>query len=290
MKLTPKEQKARSMLCLPVDVQSMDEAKALVTGLSDYVGLFKANFLYTRFGGESVKLIQGEGADMFLDLKFYDIPKTMTGHAQAATSLGVYKFNVHASAGVIGMKAAMEGVERGMNDGAKRRPLVTAVTVLTSFTEREFVSTYRTGVPLDVRADFSNMSEEDFIEFRDKHGLKDVIANQVYHFAKAAETAGLDGIVSSAADLHAVRDHMRPDFIYATPGVKGVTTAAGPDQAEARVFTPGNAIAAGSKIPVVGRAITDPRTKEEKAAGKKVSLEMQQEAAYGILQDMAKQL
>ena len=84
--------------------------------------------------------------------------------------------------------------------------------------------------------------------------------DQVLRLAKLTESAGLDGIVCSAADLHALAGRLRPDFLFVTPGIKGTSTPAGSDQK--RVFSPGRAVAAGSSLLVVGRAITgapDPR-------------------------------
>ncbi len=100
---------------------------------------------------------------------------------------------------------------------------------------------------------------------------------QVLNLARLAYKAGLDGIVCTAADLHAVKDKLPYDFMYVTPGIKGPNTPAGADQK--RVFTPGNAVQDGSSILVIGRAITGPKTSEER-----------QQAGYEVLQDMAKHL
>jgi len=291
VELTAQEELARPKLCLPLDVPTLVKAAELVEGLSDFVGLFKTNSLWTRFGQRAIDLVHNNDSELFLDPKFYDIPQTMFNHAYAATQLEVYTFNVHASAGYDGMKQAIAGREQAIKDsgGELRRPKVTAVTVLTSFTERQFADTYRIGIPLDVEADFRNMSDDEFIAFRDAHGIPEVIEAQVRHFAMAAHQAGLDGIVSSAADLGSgIRGDLPDDFIYKVAGVKGPQTDAGSDQAANRVFTPYNALEAGATILVMGRAITDPRTQEEKAAKAPITMDMQRKAAHQVLQDMAR--
>jgi len=123
----------------------------------------------------------------------------------------------------------------------------------------------------------------------EKRGLRtNVVEQEVKNLAHIANDEGLDGIVCSAADLYAVRDSLPRNFMYVTPGIKGPRTPAGDDQN--RVFTPGNAIQDGSSILVVGRAITDPRTKEQKEQKVEVTEEMIQQAGYEVLQDMAPHL
>ena len=97
------------------------------------------------------------------------------------------------------------------------------------------------------------------------------------NLAQLAHEANLDGIVCSAADLYVVKDKLPENFMYVTPGIKGPNTPAGTDQK--RVFTPGNAVQDGSSILVIGRAITGPKTPEERV-----------QAGYEVLQDMAKYL
>jgi orotidine-5'-phosphate decarboxylase len=127
------------------------------------------------------------------------------------------------------MAAAREGVEEAVaaGSGDGKRPLITAVTVLTSIDQEA----------MNNEINVSGKVEE-----------------QVLRLAKLANDAGMDGIVCSAADLYAVKDKLPDDFMYVTPGIKGPKTAAGSDQK--RVFTPGNAVSDGSSILVIGRAIT----------------------------------
>jgi orotidine-5'-phosphate decarboxylase len=241
--LTEKEQKARKRLCLPLDrLNSLEEVKARVKELSPYVGLFKVGKeSFTKFGPEVVKLVQSYGSNVFLDLKYHDIPNTVKGAAKAVAELGVYMFNVHASGGLEMMKAAVEGVQEA---NAKRKPKIIGVTVLTSIDAETLNNELR----------ISGQVEE-----------------QVLHLANLASEAKLDGIVCSAADLKSIKDQLPADFMYITPGVKGPNTEAGYDQK--RVMTPGNAIQDGSSILVVGRAITNAEDR------KKAALEVLQDMA-----------
>lgn len=252
MELTEKEQFARTKLCLPLDeLNSLDQIRERVEELAPYVGLFKiGKETFTRFGPESVRLVQSYGSNVFLDLKYHDIPNTVKGASIAATQLGVYMFNVHASGGVDMMKAAMEGVQKGVEEYRVNPPMVVAVTILTSIDEKMM---------------------------NDQLRITGTVGEQVLNLAELADQAGLDGIVCSAADLNMIRDKLPPNFMYVTPGIQGPNIPAGKDQK--RVFTPYNAIKDGSTILVVGRAITAPKTSAER-----------QKAAYEVLQDMAKAL
>ncbi len=243
--LTPQELTARDMVCLPLDgLRTLGEVESLVHELSPYVGLFKVGKeSYTRFGPDVVSLVQKLGGGIFLDLKYHDIPNTVKGAARAATELGVSIFNVHASGGLAMMSAAVQGVEGAAQPGGKR-PKVIAVTVLTSIDE-------------------SILNEE--------CGVPGRVEDQVLRLALLTSAAGLDGIVCSAADLHALKGQLPAGFLYVTPGIKGTTTPAGADQK--RVFSPGRAVQDGSSLLVVGRAITGA---SDRAA-----------AAREILQDIA---
>jgi orotidine-5'-phosphate decarboxylase len=198
---------------------------------------------FTRLGPEVVRLVHEHGAGVFLDLKYHDIPNTVRGAARAAAELGVAMFNVHASGGSEMMEAARQGVEEASSMGA-RAPKVIAVTVLTSIDERIL---------------------------NDECGVPGAVEDQVLHLAGLTQAAGLDGIVCSAADLHALGGRFESGFLFVTPGIKGTTTPAGLDQK--RVLSPGRAVAAGSSMLVVGRAITGAVDRER--------------AAMEVLQDIA---
>ena len=252
MNLTDKEKTAREKICLPLDgLNTIEELKNRIEELSPVVGLFKVGKeSYTRFGPQIIEIIHKYGAKVFLDLKYHDIPNTVKGAANAAAQLGVYMFNVHASGGKEMMQAAINGAVKGAVESGNVVPKVIAVTVLTSI-DQEILNN-----ELNVHTS---------------------VEEQVLNLAKLTLESGLNGIVCSAADLYAIRDKLPKDFMYVTPGIKGPNTEAGKDQK--RVFTPGNAVKDGSSILVVGRTITDHKTKEERL-----------KAGYEILQDIAKVL
>ena len=250
IQLTDKEQEARKRVCLPLDnLYYLSELGNRVRELSPVVGLFKIGYgSFTRFGADAVKTVQAWGSEVFLDLKYNDIPNTAKDAADAATQLGVYMFNVHASGGLEMMKAAAEGAKIASEKYATKVPKIVAVTVLTSI-------------------DQTIMNNELKISGK--------VEEQVKHYAQLAHKAGLDGIVCSAADLCAVSYWLPDNFMRVTPGIEGPNAPAGSDQK--RVYTPGRAIQDGSSILVIGRAITGCKTAEERV-----------QAGYEILKDMAK--
>ncbi len=300
-------------------IKSLDDAKTMIEELSEFVGLFKiGKESFTSFGPELVKMVHDSGSKVFLDLKYYDIPNTVKGAAKSATKLGVYMFNVHASGGYEMMKAAVEGVNETVKEN-EERPVVIGVTILTSFDlarvlhaniglikslqtiadSKKYESFLRELKDFDLKKyidldmerqaakakksefqksdEFAKMDEHFKNEIIKKYGLNNLIPNLVRYLAEVSLSAGLDGIVCSADDLTQVKDHLPKKTAYVTPGIQGPNIPAGADQK--RVLTPGNAIIKGSSILVVGRAITSPKTREERRI-----------AAYEVLQDMAREL
>ena len=250
MNLSEKEELARTKVCLPLDgLKTLDELKEMVEELSPVVGLFKiGKESFTRFGSEGIKVVKETGANVFLDLKYHDIPNTVKGAAKAATELGVYMFNIHASGGSEMMRAAVEGAKEASLVTGNSMPKIIGVTILTSIDD---------GI------------------LNNEIGIPGSVDDEVLKLALLAKKSSLDGVICSAADLEHIKDKLPADFMFITPGIKGPTTLASNDQK--RVFTPGNAIQDGSTILVVGRAITAHATKEERL-----------QAGYEILQDMAK--
>ena len=228
MELSPREQAARKKVCLPLDgLTSLGQVESLVEELAPFVGMFKVGKeSFTRFGPDIVARVRASGAGVFLDLKYHDIPITVRGAARAATELGVEIFNVHASGGSAMMSAARQGVDEA-SPGAGKLPMVIAVTVLTSI---------------------------DQVTLNAECGVPGPLEDHVLRLALLAQGAGLDGVVCSAADLHVLKGKLEPGFLFVTPGIKGTTTPAGEDQK--RVLSPGRAVAVGSSLLVVGRAIT----------------------------------
>jgi len=176
--------------------------------------------LFTRAGPDVVRALQAQGFDVFLDLKFHDIPNTVAGACRAAAELGVWMVNVHASGGESMMRAARDA----LGDGAGA-PLLIAVTVLTS------------------------LDETDLAEV----GIMANPVAQAVRLAALAESAGLDGVVCSAADLKRVREAVAPGFLAVTPGLR---PAGAKVDDQKRVATPAIAIADGANYLVIGRPIT----------------------------------
>ncbi len=189
----------------------------------DAAGLFKiGSQLFTAEGPEAVQKIAGLGGEIFLDLKFHDIPNTVAGAVSAAAALpGVRMMTLHTSGGMAMMLAAREAVR-----ASKKRPALLGVTVLTS---------------LDSRA------------LREV-GISGEAASRAVALARLAKEAGLDGVVASAHESKAIRRACGPKFLIVVPGVRPTATSAG-DQM--RVATPTEAIRNGADYLVVGRPITE---------------------------------
>lgn len=176
--------------------------------------------LFVRAGPALVERLAAAGFQVFLDLKFHDIPNTVAQACRAAADLGVWMVNVHASGGLRMMQAAREAVEK-----SAKPPRLIAVTVLTS------------------------MSGEDLRQI----GLDVEPAAQVERLARLTADAGLDGVVCSAQEAELLRAAIGPDFLLVTPGIRPAGSAVG-DQS--RILTPARAVAAGADYLVVGRPIT----------------------------------
>ena len=218
---------AKEKLIVALDVESADEALRLYGGLRDEAGMFKVGSqLFTSAGPDLVRRLVGEGARVFLDLKFHDIPNTAAAAAREAVRLGVTLFNVHAAGGTEMMRRAVEATaEEAARLGAEK-PRLIAVTVLTSM-DAETLS--ETGV-----------------------GAANV-EGQVRRLAMLAAASGLDGVVASPHEIVPVRETVgRAGFLVVTPGVSP-SAAAYADQK--RVTSPSEAVRRGADFIVVGRAI-----------------------------------
>lgn len=176
--------------------------------------------LFAVAGPEFVKSLVGLGFDVFLDLKYHDIPNTVAKAVQAAARMGVWMVNVHASGGSKMMKAAKEALAE-----FEKPPLLIAVTVLTS------------------------MQQEDLAEI----GLDIEPKAQVLRLAKLTKSSGLDGVVCSAQEVEMLRAEIGSDFCLVTPGIR----PAGSDvNDQKRIMTPKDALNSGSSYLVIGRPIT----------------------------------
>ena len=177
--------------------------------------------LFTAGGPDLVSSVVNKNFDVFLDLKFHDIPNTVAGAVRAASELGVWMLNVHISGGSTMMKSAKDAIIS--HGGCK--PILIGVTVLTSISSAE-------------------LSEI---------GIKNDLKDQVVKLAKLAYQSGLDGVVCSAEEAKLLRNSMPADFILVTPGIRREQDAVGDQK---RVITPSQAIRNGSDYLVVGRPIT----------------------------------
>jgi orotidine-5'-phosphate decarboxylase len=217
----------KDRLIVALDVETLTDAERMVDRLRGLVTRFKiGSQLFTAAGPGAVEAIQKRGAEVFLDLKFHDIPNTVAGAAREATRIGVLMFNVHASGGRAMMAAAAEGAATAARELGGRRPIVLAVTVLTSL-------------------DRAALGRE--------LGVADSVEGHVLHLAALAAAAGLDGCVASPNEIGALRTSRGPGWVIVTPGVRPAGSAVG-DQS--RIATPGVAVSAGAHYLVVGRPIT----------------------------------
>jgi orotidine-5'-phosphate decarboxylase len=226
-------------ILVALDVDTLDDARALTKKLHGWVGGFKiGSRLFTQHGPAFVRELVDKGERVFLDLKFHDIPHTVAGAVGAAARMGVWMVNVHASGGLEMMRAARAAADEGAADVDLGPPLVIAVTVLTSLDQR-------------MLGDI---------------GIDRPVASHVEHLAGLAQEAALDGIVASPQEIEIVRARCGERFTIVTPGIRSSADAKGDQQ---RTATAAGAVAAGASYIVVGRPIiaaADPREAAERLA------------------------
>ena len=216
--------RARGKLIFALDVGTLREAELWVARLRGLVGIFKVGKqLFTRCGPDAVKMIRDKGGEVFLDLKYHDIPNTVSRAAVEAARLGVRMFNVHALGGREMMAAAITALQEDEKT-KEPRPLLLAVTILTS------------------------MSAEALLEV----GIPSPPEEIVPRLALLAKQSGLDGVVASPQEIGLIRQSCGPGFLIVTPGVRPLNAVLGDQK---RIATPGAAIRAGADYLVVGRPI-----------------------------------
>lgn len=210
-----------SPVIVALDFDKVEDAADLAERLDPALCRVKVgNELFTRGGPALVRNLQQQGFDVFLDLKFHDIPNTVAAAVRAAADLGVWMVNIHVAGGSRMMRAAREALA-----GFERPPLLIGVTVLTS------------------------MSEEDLREL----GISESPADRVEQFAALARSCGLDGVVCSAQECASLKKSCGDSFKLVTPGIRLAGDEAGDQR---RVVTPTDAIAGGSDFLVIGRSVT----------------------------------
>jgi len=231
LELVRKRGSMRDRLIVALDVDTLTQATDLVRSLGKEVGMFKiGKQLFTHAGPQAVRSIQELGGEIFLDLKFHDIPNTVAKAAIEATRLGVKMFNVHASGSLEMMRTTEKEVRRVCRQEKRRKPIMLAVTVLTS------------------------LNQDDL----QRVGVERKVADQVVRLALLTKEAGMDGVVASPHEVADIRAACGRRFIIVTPGIR---PAQGNRDDQQRVTTPADAVRAGVDYIVVGRPIieaTDP--------------------------------
>ena len=208
-------------IIVALDYPTEAEAFALIDQLEPSLCRLKVGKeMFTHFGPAFVENIQSRGFEVFLDLKYHDIPNTVAKACEAAASLGVWMMNVHASGGRRMMEAAADAVANH-----QQQPLLIAVTILTS------------------------MSQEDLLEL----GITDSPADQAIKLASLAQSSGLSGVVCSAQESPGMRQALGSDFLLVSPGIRPAGSQADDQR---RIMTPVDALTAGSDYLVIGRPIT----------------------------------
>jgi len=212
---------SHSRIIVPLDFNTAEQALGLVEKLQpDLCRLKIGKELFTKAGPVLVEKLIAKGFDIFLDLKFHDIPTTVAKACAVAADLGVWMVNVHASGGTEMMSLAREEIEK-----KSHHPLLIGVTILTS------------------------MNQQALKEL----GIQCSVEEQVMRLAQLASNAGLDGAVCSAHEVKILRDNLGEEFKLVTPGIR---PGGSNNDDQKRVMTPGQAINAGSDYLVIGRPIT----------------------------------
>ncbi len=229
----------KNKLCVALDVNTFEKAQKLIDDLAGSVGLFKVGKqLFTTVGPKIVEYIKSKNLGVFLDLKYHDIPNTVRGASQAAASMGVDLFTIHASGGFEMMRAAVQGVQ----DAGENSTKILAVTVLTSI-------------------------NQDILK-QDLH-VPDSMEDHVKHLALMANEACVHGVVASPNEIKLIRKACGKDLLIVTPGIRPSWTAADDQK---RTMNPKEAIQAGANYIVIGRPIT--KAGDPKLAAEKIAQEM----------------
>ena len=211
---------------VPLDFPSAGPALAMARKLLPLNPCFKVGLeLYVAEGPKVISELKALGAEIFLDLKFHDIPNTVAGAVRSATRLGVSYLNIHCGGGSEMIRAAVEACASEAGNAGVDKPALLGVTVLTSLDDK---SVQEIGFPRSASA-------------------------QVKHFVELAKDCGLDGVVCSAEELPLVKSLAGKGFVAMVPGIRPLGAAAGDQK---RVMTPSEAVKAGADCLVVGRPIT----------------------------------
>ncbi len=227
-------EQARNKIIFALDVDNINDIDRWAEILTNKIGMFKVGKeLFTSVGPAAVRAVKQHGGEVFLDLKYHDIPNTVAQAMLAAGRLGVKLVNLHALGGPEMMEKASKAVHAEFGD--IERPRLLAVTILTSSTRETLKAV----------------------------GIDYPVEQMVVRLAKLAKESGMDGVVASPLEIQAIRAACGSDFLIVTPGVRP-SFAATDDQK--RIMTPSEAVKAGADYLVIGRPIakaTDPRQAAE---------------------------
>ncbi|GFO67834.1 orotidine 5'-phosphate decarboxylase [Geomonas limicola] len=228
-------EEAIKKIIFAMDVSEFTDVQFWAETLSEHVGMFKiGKQLYTACGPAAVRMIQKFGGEVFLDLKYHDIPNTVSKAVLEAANLGVQLVDLHALGGLEMMSTTMEALDKQFSGGCTPRPKVLAITVLTSSNEETLRAI----------------------------GINHSVPDMVVRLAKLAKQAGVDGVVASPQEVGLIREACGDDFLIVTPGVRPSFAAANDQK---RIMTPADAVKAGASYLVIGRPIGDAENPAEAA-------------------------
>jgi len=217
---------SKERIILALDVSDADYALELVDRFSDHIEIFKVGLeLFSSAGPSVVRSIQDRGKKVFLDLKLHDIPNTVAKAAIAATRLGVFMFNIHASSGFEAMRRCRDSVVELCLKENLNRPKILGVTVLTSLGQNTL---------------------------KEELGIQHSLRTHVKQLSSLAMKAGLDGVIASGHEVSMIRNHCGKNFLIATPGIRPSWR---PPDDQKRTMTPREAIREGADYLVIGRSI-----------------------------------
>jgi orotidine-5'-phosphate decarboxylase len=213
-------------LIVALDLANLDDASKIVKKIAPLVKIFKiGKELFTSAGPKAVEMVHAHKCRVFLDLKFHDIPNTVSAACESAARLGVFMLNVHSLGGKTMMMNAVQAVHKVAAEKKVPPTKVLGVTVLTSLTDR------------DLR----------------EVGISNKVQKEVKELATLSKRCGLDGVVASGQEVKMIRKTAGKDFLIVTPGVRPTWAAHGDQK---RIVTPKEAIESGADFIVVGRPIT----------------------------------
>ena len=224
---------ADDRLIVALDVSTMDAMKEIVTSLGDAVSFYKVGMeLFYAEGEQTVRYLQEQNKQVFLDLKLHDIPNTVAHGVSSLTRLGANLITMHGQGGPVMMKAAVQAARETAEQLGVERAKLLAITVLTSFDDEAWTST----------------------------GGQLPISDQVIRLAKLAKECGMDGVVCSALEAKMIRKACGDDFLIVTPGIRPSFAATNNQK---RIATPASALQDGASRLVIGRPITQAENPRE---------------------------